>query len=399
MDDDREDEPAPPKHPLLAPLDAGQQLLVDLVFERAVVPGQQWPVYDYLVRTMRKAGQDADRVLLSFPVAENQNNPSLRYRHFFTAGNGGAAQRRDARIHLTIAGLSTAEPPGPAFANFLTGMIAVLARRERDIVPDPDAEVSHTFDLDDIVHSVPGFQQFDVHLPLFASVLEHEVPLWGSTWPREDQSGTPRYNIDLRSDLTAFVGTDGIADYLSRLLEVMGSNRPVAAPAPLDVPLALVDEMGYLDAVWQARTKRSALFGAAQVSSCARLVLPCASPEDFDSRMNALYDVLNRIEVPITEDAPEMKGRMGSLQRLRAQLLLDLPDDDAARVDESIKALRAAVSVRAALHTGRQRDLPRAYEALGLTFPPQDYGRAWDHVRGRCSWAIRSIRQALETLP
>ena len=399
MDDDREDKPAEPKHVLLAPLDAGQKVLVDLVFERAVVAGQQWPVYNYLVRTMRKAGHDAERVLLSFPVAENRHNQSLRYRHFFTAGNGGAAQRRDARIHLTIVGLSTAEAPGPAIANFLTGMIAVLARRERDIVPDPDAEVSYTFDLNDIVHSVPGFQRYGIYLPLFASVLEHEVPLWGSTWSKDDRGGIRHYQIDLKSDLTAFVGTDGTADYLSRLLAVMGSNSPVAGPAPLDVPLALVDELGYLDAIWQARTKRSALFGAAQVSSCAGLVLPCASPEDFDSRMNALYDVLNRIEVPITEDAPEMKGRTGSLQRLRAQLLLDLPDDDAARVDESIKVLQAAVSVRAALHTGRQRDLPRACEALGLTFPLRDYGRAWDHIRGRCSWAIRLIRQALETLP
>jgi hypothetical protein len=249
------------------------------------------------------------------------------------------------------------------------------------------------------VHSVPGLKHFGIYLPLFAPVLEREVPLWGSTWSKDDQSGTPRYNIDVKSDLTAFVGTEGIADYLSRLLEVMGSNRPVADPAPLDVPLALVDEMGYLDAVWQARTKRSALFGAAQVSTYTGLVLPCASPEDFDSRMNALYDVLNRLEVPITEETPEMKGRTGTLQRLRAQLLLELPDDDAARVTESIKVLQAAVSVRAALHTGRQSDLPRAYGALGLTFPPQDYGRAWDHVRGRCSWAIRSIRQALETLP
>jgi len=316
-----------------------------------------------------------------------------------TAGNGGTAQRRDARIHLTIAGLWRSKPQGPEIANFLTGMIAVLARRERDIVPDPDAEVSQTFALGQIVHTVPGFQRLGVYLPLFASVLDNEVPLWGSTWFSSDGMGTPTYKIDLKSDLTSFQGVNSISDYLSRLIDVMGSNRPVESPAPLDAPLALIDEVGYLDAVWQARTRRPALFGAAQVSSCAGLAMSCAAPEDFASRMNALYDVLGRLHGPISEDDQEMKGLGGSLQRFRLQLLRDLPEEDAAHIETSIDLLRAAVSIRAALHTGRQRDLPRAYAALGLAFPPADYGLAWDHVRGRCSWAIRSIRQALETRP
>jgi len=70
-----DDESVEQEHPLLAGLDPGQQMLVDLVFERAVEPGQQWPVHDYLLRIMRTAGYNSDEVLMSFPVAENRENP------------------------------------------------------------------------------------------------------------------------------------------------------------------------------------------------------------------------------------------------------------------------------------------------------------------------------------
>ena len=118
--------------------------------------------------------------------------------------------------------------------------------------------------------------------------------------------------------------------------------------------------------------------------------------------MNSLYDVIDRMDVTLTqaeEDALVAAGRRGTLQRLRARLLRDLPAEDRARIDESIDILRNAVRIRAALHTEAQAELPGCYRSLGLTYPPVDYGTTWDSVRGRASWAIRSIRQALETLP
>jgi hypothetical protein len=77
----------------------------------------------------------------------------------------------------------------------------------------------------------------------------------------------------------------------------------------------------------------------------------------------------------------------------------DLPEEEHARVDATISLLQDAIGIRAALHTGAQDRLPARYHALGLTFPPPEYRLAWDHIRGRTSWAIRSIRQAIETLP
>ena len=46
------------------------------------------------------------------------------------------------------------------------------------------------------------------------------------------------------------------------------------------------------------------------VASCAGLALPCASSEEFDARLNALYDVLNRMAIALTDDEEEaLKGR------------------------------------------------------------------------------------------
>jgi hypothetical protein len=189
-------------------------------------------------------------------------------------------------------------------------------------------------------------------------------------------------------------------DYVRRVLVSIGADQPLTTASVVDTPLSLIDEIGYLDAVWQARMRRPSLFGATRVASCAGLALPCSSSEEFDARMNALYDVLNRMDVTLEpEDEAALKGRPGSLQRLRVRLHRDLPEEEHARVDATISLLQDAIGIRAALHTGAQDRLPARYHALGLTFPPPEYRLAWDHIRGRTSWAIRSIRQAIETLP
>jgi hypothetical protein len=230
-------------------------------------------------------------------------------------------------------------------------------------------------------------------------VLEREPPIFGCVRLSGFTDET-RWLIDLRNDLSAFVGVTDSEDYIRRVLVAIGADRPTLIESAVDTPLALIDEMGYLDAVWQARTKLGPLFGASRIASCAGLALSCQSSEEFDARMNALYDVLNRMEVPLSpEDQSALKGRPGSLQRLRARLHRDLPDDEHARVDASIGLLQDAIRIRAALHSGAQEELPTRYGSLGLPYPPTDYRAAWDHIRGRASWAIRSIRQSIETLP
>lgn len=386
-------------HPLLKPVSAAQQLFIDTVFGPVIGAGNDWPVFDFVKRVLRPHGVDAMTELAAFPSAANSGNSSMAYRHIWADG-GGYALSESSRVRLTIAGLrQESSGGGPGFADFLARVVGWLATLEVAIVPDPDTVATATFDLNEVLAEVDGSSTYQGYFSLIASVLEREVPIFGCAQASgsEDEK---IWSVLLRNDLSAFVGVTDSEDYVRRVLVSIGADRPPAVTSIIDMPLSLIDEIGYLDAVWEARTGEAPMFGATRVASCAGLALSCSSPEEFDARMNALYDVLSRIKVPLDPDAEAaLQGRHGSLQRLRTRLCRDLPIEDHARVDVSIGLLQDAVRIRAALHTGVQRELPSRYRSLGLAYPPTNYGAAWDHIRERAAGAIRSIRQAVETLP
>jgi hypothetical protein len=388
-------------HPLLAELTTPQQLIVDTVFVRMTDPRNNWPIFDYVDRTLRSKGIDVATELARFPIALNQFNSGANYRHFWVQG-GGSALAGSGQIQLTIAGLrQEGSGAGRSFADYLARVVGKLAELESWIVPDPDQEAKATFSLAEVLGKAEGSKKFLPYLKMISSILQREPPIFNCTRLMSSEAQA-NYVVDLQRDLTTFVGVVDSEDYVRRSLITIGADRPIPVLPVIDTPLGLIDELGYLDAVWQARTQEPPLFGRAKVPSCAGLALPCRSSEEFDARMNSLYDVIDRMDVTLTqaeEDALVAAGRRGTLQRLRARLLRDLPAEDRARIDESIDILRNAVRIRAALHTEAQAELPGCYRSLGLTYPPVDYGTTWDSVRGRASWAIRSIRQALETLP
>jgi hypothetical protein len=306
-------------------------------------------------------------------------------------------------VRLTIAGLRAESTGGGSqFADFLARVIARLALLESEIEPNPVGDATATFNLDDVIGPVQGSTSWGgTHLPLIASILEREPPIFGCIIPvtQGDRSWS---DLILRSDLTSFLDVTSSDDYVSRVLISIGADQPqMPVVAEIDHPLALIDEIGYLDAIWQARTQQPALFGATQVSSCAGLALSCSTSQEFDVRMNALYDVINRLAVPLSEaENRELseRSRRGSLQRLQLFLSSRLPEEQLPRVDESIRTLQTVLRIRAAVHTGSsQRDLPRLYDSIGVRYPPPDYGSAWDSIRVRVAWAVRSLRQTMET--
>ena len=403
MTDEITEEPIDPlaEHALLAPVTPTQQRLLTAIFTPVSNPANDWPIYDYVRRVLRRSGVDVATELVAFPVITHRTRGGRQYRHVWTDG-GGMTLNENSRIQLTIAGLRAEGSGGPPFADFLARVIGRIAELESEIEPDPDKPATETYDLVQVVEVVQGYNSYKQFLPLIGTILGREEPVFGCTSEFGIQ-GSKTWKVQLRDDLTDFIGVKDATDYVRQLLTSMGADQPLPEPTPIDVPLALIDEIGYLDAVWQARIGRPSLFGGARIASCAGLALPCATSAEFDARMNALYDVLNRIEVPLKpEDEATIKaqGRSGSLQRLRHRLATaGLPEEEFDRVDSSIGTLQDAIRIRAALHSGVEGELPKRYRALGLSFPPGPYPTTWDHIRGRCSVAIRSIRQAVETLP
>lgn len=388
-----------PTHPLIAPLTDEQQCLVDALAWPALAPGGTWPVFDYAIRILRGKGIDAEAELAGMPVAANRTNPMMGYRHVWAEG-GGNALRNDKQVQVTVAGLLTeSSGQGAPLAAYVVRIIRELARLESEIVPDPKQVATASFDFGPIAASVQGAERYGTNLFLVQSILDREPPTW-NTVRKSGSTDQTAWIADLNRDLTGFLWVSDPYDYLERILDYLGSRIPPATTtSPITPPLELISELGYLDAVWQTRFGEGPLFGTVRIPSSAALAIDCASADEFNARLNALYDVLSQIKVTLEPDDEReaSSGQEKSLARLKRKLRASLDEELRPEPVEAVSILQAAVRIRSSLHTGVDKELQRLYERMGLRYPPVDVSTAWDQIRGRCSTAIRTIRLAVET--
>ncbi|HVX20442.1 MAG TPA: hypothetical protein VHB02_03770 [Acidimicrobiales bacterium] len=391
---------------MLDSLDESQRQLLEITY----LPfgrGGNWPVWDYVDRTMRKQmGLDPLQVLSSLPTAVGTLAGVSSYRLLWNESGGPFANRTD-RVGLTVAGLSHLAPQRahthrPAeYASLLVRIIADLANRDDAATPDPDRVTSVQVPLEDLLGEQPHgrFSTGDgSKLVLFS--LQREPPLWGSVRPARGK--TDVFHPDQR--LAPFVGVADVEDYLQRLITYLGADldgQLQVEPAILS-PLDFVEALGYLDAVWQSRFRKERLLGITRPGAMGKLVLPCASSDEFDSRMSAMADVLNQltISLPPAEEAASKAANEKSLGRLRRRLHLELPTSVHGRINQQVKVLRTAVRIRVGgQHTGAERELSASFAFLGIPYPLIDLTSGWQLLRSRAANALDVIRQELEALP
>ena len=123
--------------------------------------------------------------------------------------------------------------------------------------------------------------------------------------------------------------------------------------------------------------------------------------DSFQTAASALTDVLDRFQVPAGEvqqagaDPNTTKG----WARLQAVIEHAATDGGAAvDIDNAIAVLDNARQLRnSQQHTQRGDAVIRA-RTLGLAWPPDDWGDAWDQVAGQVRDALVRIRDALRTI-
>ncbi len=170
-------------HPLLRPLTASQQRFVDTLFARMTVPGNDWPTFDFVKRKLRPHGIDAATELAAFPIGANRGNASMGYRHIWAEG-GGHVVNEGSRVRLTIAGIrEESTGAGRPFADYLARVVGKLAILEESIAADADTVAVATFDLAVVLSGVGGSNTYRDFVPLIASVLEREPPIFGCARP------------------------------------------------------------------------------------------------------------------------------------------------------------------------------------------------------------------------
>jgi len=152
----------------------------------------------------------------------------------------------------------------------------------------------------------------------------------------------------------------------------------------------LPEAIDYLNAVWRLHAG-SPLIRIGRAEAAAKLVLDCASAEEFESRVSSLCSILDSLDVP------ESEGH--KLLDLATYLDAHLPEESSARAREAIDDLRALLDIRVwRQHTGTDERAARGMRRLGISLPVYDWGEAWQRVQARSVAALSALREELERL-
>ena len=374
------------QNPLLRPLADEQTTLLSTIYEGLALSGH-WPVWQYVELTLdRNQGLDAGEILQSLPSLPRV--PPMLGAYYLVSGlQFGNVPSEDRQIGLTVGGMSHLVPPPPAMGLFMVALRKLCDRYVR-LVPDPDRVVSDEVPLTSLLQSSLQGPRFGTNAELLKSILETEPPTWGLVVP-----GGGATSIRLEARLNRFRGLgDDVGAYLNRIFDWLSPDQPRQAPK-YDAPLNLPVSIEYLDEAWKAFDGEH-LLGGMRVSRMAILALDCETPEELDSRLSALCEVLNRIQVPTRQGAPRSPKATGTLYRLEAYLASRLPPEAMDRVGAGIRDLQSITRIRAWRQHGAESKA--AFADLHLPYPPCDWEALWDALRVAAVTAFDAIREEVQ---
>jgi hypothetical protein len=370
-------------HPLLEPLNAAQQRLVDVVADAFLFEEYQWPFFDYVQGVLDDAGLDAVDVLTSFPMIGRWGYGAVAWNRNDSA---------ESEVALTVVGMSHTAALRDYVPVFFT-LVDYLAQCRRHAQPSPREVRSLTVSSD----------QFDEHwregrrLPLpprLTAQLKEREPLgWGSRSLNPDGNWT----TDVRRDILRFEGMKTLDEYVQRLEEIIG--EPVSALPPiLPSPLSLAAALDYLNAVWRLTHDRERLFDFTSAERTTRLAYDVQTAEEFAAHLSAFTDLLRQANRRVSAQ-PERKERGRALARIEADVVSLVGPDATARVIQAIRMLEFVVALRDAdQHGGASDRAVAAYRELRIPYPTTDWRSAWSVISTHAIGALNVIREELETV-
>ena len=178
---------------------------------------------------------------------------------------------------------------------------------------------------------------------------------------------------------------------------VIDSEPPAQTPIS---PLSLPESFDLLDAVWRlafGRNKR--LVSPSTMTNPAALSVDCTTRPEFESRLSALADIIDKLKVddtllPQTLPADSVHGSLDALEQC---LLHQLPTEQHRQVTSAIRVLRLVRQARNALQhsiteggglTARLRD-------LGIHDAPPNWAGAWNSIRIQTADTLTTLRNEL----
>ena len=341
---------------LREPVGPEQQALLKVIGEPFIGMGK-WPVWQYVDLTLQdEHGLDAESVLASLPEAGDKSPTSLGYGLTWRMDSYRQPNPAD-RVALTIAGLRFL-PQAETVTRAFAAVVGHLASQQAQLVPSPEEVVAATVTSDQLAERLreSGYQAEDGGrdadlLARIRALLEHEPFLFGAA---HQPGPSEPWTVKVPAVLRRYRDVTSVEEYIDTVTALVAPPDPPSVPpaaGALDIPYAI----GYLDAVWQARTGKH-LFAYLDPASVARVTLVCSSEEEFNSLMSALADVLGQVVVPGTVVPPQR----GALEAVREFLATALATEAADRVEHRVRDLDPAAP-HPRQHAARRRPAPGSH--------------------------------------
>jgi hypothetical protein len=184
-------------------------------------------------------------------------------------------------------------------------------------------------------------------------------------------------------------------------------RRVAAEPAAAEPvsPLGLPEQFDVLDAYWRLNFGRKLrLLDLTTATGAASLALPCGSRAEFESRLSALADIIDKLKVddallpPMTDQDKKDKIK-GSLDALQIALHHQLPSRHHASIDKAVQRLRQVRQARNLMQHGVTRDggLTAKLREIGIHDAPPNWEGAWNTIRVQTADTLSAIRGELRS--
>jgi len=367
---------------LLDPLPDDMLRFLRTVADGYAAAGSRWPCWQWVRQQLwTHDGLDAEEILGGMPTWEHDYRPvRLGYR-------GHPIPKITDDVPLSIHGMAYVGAAVPAVQQLVSAFLAALrtaAVMQRGIKPEPTQTVELKVPGDDFTRTVNTAAGTELSAGQLFSVLSGEPATWLGVNQQNDQ-----WTWDLtNARLTPYAQVKTVDDYLVRLDALVAVPQQPALPDYLP-PLALPEAFDHLGLVWRIATGEH-LFRVPRAVIPAKLTLPAASAEEFESRCSALADMLKSFDFP---------AQGGSLNNMKARLNGLLGDEAAGRAHAAVDTLRSIFDLRAGQqHHAADTRAELARITLGLTQFGNDWAGAWDHLRSAVVQALTTIREEISPL-
>lgn len=362
--------------PLTATPTEEQQLVLDVV-ATIYLQHNRWPSWAWLEETMERRNLDAWSIIAGMPTESTHN-------YGFVWPTRPSSPQPQDQIGLRMAGLRHVQLAAGLVSEFCA-LVGALGTIRSNVNLDPFANERPVATRQDIT------QQLRSPMPPNSSLLDF-LSKEPATWQCQIRGDlNAEWTIELSPHVRRFAGIRTIDEYLDRLGSLLVPTSPLDRPLVPVSPFSLPASIDYLDTVWRLRFG-GPLIGSPGIERSARLAFDVSSPEEADSALSALAEVLKGLRVP---GSPGVDGH--PLQRIAPFLATQLPSEAVPRVDEAVERLDAARSLRAgAQHVDAQAKAVHAHAVLGLSYPVSDWAAAWAQVQATVAHAIDVIRQELQ---